>query len=156
MRLSARRMNENIIQKKIRLLSFKAIKFNFEITQKGKEKAKTLFDVSLSDILIQDQPNWFVKVFNIKLITDMKSEKLEINLEYHTVFDCSEPLGPEFLKSDFATISAPSIGFPYVRSFISSLTVQAGIPPIILPSINFVQFKKAQEKSNNPQPPENR
>ena len=48
--------------------------------------------------------------------------------------------------TEFAKISAPAIGFPYVRAFMSTLSIQAGLPPIILPSINFIQFSKELEK----------
>ena len=48
----------------------------------------------------------------------------------------------KFKQSDFLTINAPAIAFPYVRSYISNLTLQSGFSPIILPSVNFVKLAK--------------
>lgn len=36
----------------------------------------------------------------------------------------------------FFTENAPALVFPYVRAYISTLTTQSGIPPIILPTLN--------------------
>ena len=40
----------------------------------------------------------------------------------------------------FAQKNAPAIMFPYLREHLSSLSLRAGVPPIILPPINFVQL----------------
>ncbi len=38
---------------------------------------------------------------------------------------------------NFGRINGAAIIFPYVREHISSLSIKAGIPPIILPIVNF-------------------
>ncbi len=32
--------------------------------------------------------------------------------------------------------NAPAIAFPYLRAYVSTLTTQSGIPPIVLPTLN--------------------
>ena len=44
-------------------------------------------------------------------------------------------------------INAPAIAFPYLRSFLSILTMQAGYPPVMIPSVNFVEFAKRAVKN---------
>lgn len=44
--------------------------------------------------------------------------------------------------------NALAILFPYVRSIISSITSQSGMPPIILPTINLAQMFKEAEANN--------
>lgn len=39
-------------------------------------------------------------------------------------------------ESQYFTVNAPAIAFPYLRAYISTLTTQSGIPPIILPTLN--------------------
>ncbi|MEZ0607675.1 protein-export chaperone SecB [Fibrella sp. WM1] len=43
---------------------------------------------------------------------------------------------PEPQSSKFLTENAPAIVFPYIRAYISTLTTQAGIDPIVLPTMN--------------------
>ena len=61
-------------------------------------------------------------------------------------FETDSPITEDFKKSSFPLINAPAIAFPYLRSFLSVLTMQAGYSPIMLPSINFVEFAKKAQK----------
>lgn len=46
----------------------------------------------------------------------------------------------------FGKINAPSIVFPYVREHLSSLSVKAGLNPVLLPPVNFVAMGEEQKK----------
>jgi preprotein translocase subunit SecB len=46
---------------------------------------------------------------------------------------------------DFSKINAPAILFPFVREHLASVSMKAGISPILLPPVNFV--KLAEKKS---------
>lgn len=50
------------------------------------------------------------------------------------------------LVEDFGKINAPAIIFPFIREHLSNVSMKAGIQPIILPPINFVNL--AKEKKN--------
>ena len=50
-------------------------------------------------------------------------------------------------KDKFFKINAPSILFPYVRAYISTLTSLSGITPVILPTINMVEVMKELEEN---------
>lgn len=143
-------MNEDIIQHQIKLIGFKVANFNFKAilnTEKSRSSSKK-FNLDLDNLLFQDSPNHFVKVFKVDLNFEGpdNQEIFDMSVEYHAVFECSMSITEEFLKSDFVKISAPAIGFPYLRSFISTFSIQGGIPPVILPSINFIQFSKELDK----------
>lgn len=43
----------------------------------------------------------------------------------------------EFKKSHFPRVNAPAIAFPYLRAMVSTITLQAGLKAVMLPSINF-------------------
>lgn len=139
-------MTESVIQTQIKLVGFKAVKVEVNcLSQKTNDNFKPKFDLNLGDLQFEDSPNWFAKVFYVQLDAPSEGtdEFVHYDVEFHAVFECSQPVDGNFLSSEFAKISAPAIGFPYVRAFISTLSLQAGLPPIILPSINFVQFSKA-------------
>ena len=52
------------------------------------------------------------------------------------VFGFTEPIELSEIP-DFFYPNCMAIVFPYVRSFLSTLSLQANVPPIILPIINF-------------------
>jgi preprotein translocase subunit SecB len=147
-------MNEDAIQNQIKLIGFRAANFNFktEANPERKESLNKKFNLDLDNLLFKDSPNHFIKAFKVDLNFDSleHDEIYDLTVEYHVIFECSVNVNKEFLESDFAKISAPAIGFPYLRAFISTFSIQAGIPPIILPSINFIQFSKEFEKHKKP------
>lgn len=149
-------MNEDIIQNQIKLIGFRAANFNFktEINPEKKESPNKNFNLDLDNLLYKDNPNHFAKAFKVDLTFDSEEhdEIYVLTVEYHVVFECSTNVNEGFLESDFAKISAPAIGFPYLRAFISTFSIQAGIPPIILPSINFIQFSKELDKQKKTSP----
>ncbi len=50
-------------------------------------------------------------------------------------------------QQKFLQINATAILFPYLRSFISNITCNAGISPLILPPINIQQYIQSKESS---------
>ena len=143
-------MTEDIIQNQIKLIGFRAANFSFKTkANPTKEEPKDKkFNLDLENLLFSDSPKHFGKAFKVDLSFDSieHDEIYDITVEYHVLFECADNVNDQFLESDFSKISAPAIGFPYLRSFISTFSIQAGIPPIILPSINFVQFSKVLDK----------
>jgi len=49
------------------------------------------------------------------------------------------------IKDNFLNISSPSIIYPYIRAFISNITLQSGMNPITIPPMNFA-IKTNKEK----------
>lgn len=137
-------MSSSIIQHQIKLLGFRAQRASLQCESVVSIDVQPDFNLELSDILFEDKSNSFVKVFNldVSVINIEKSELVKIKVEYHTFFETSSEITTEFMQSDFVKVSAPAIGFPYLRAFISTFTLQAGLQPVILPSINFIQFNK--------------
>lgn len=111
-----------------------------------KKLKKNSFGLSLANSFAEDNDNIFLIGF--KVIVD--NTEFKINLEMAFVFELDEPINEKFKKSDFVKINAPAIAFPYVRSYISNLTLQSGFSPVILPSVNFVQLaaNKMNEKES--------
>lgn len=86
----------------------------------------------------------FVIIFDI--ILENKEQNVFIKVEAHNHFRVSgKDITKDFENSKFVNINAPAIAFPYVRAFISNLTLNAGYDPIILPSFNFVKLYEDRE-----------
>jgi preprotein translocase subunit SecB len=47
----------------------------------------------------------------------------------------------ELKKEHFADVNGPAIMFPFIREHLASLSMKAGIGPILLPPINFTKKK---------------
>lgn len=125
---------------KIQLKDWKVQNLTFKI--KKSSKPKNHFNMSIGNILFENE----IKCFGIAFRIEINDEEFKIKLDILFRFEADCDLNEEFEKSDFIKINAPAIAFPYVRSFISNFTLQAGFSPIILPSVNFVQFAEKEKK----------
>jgi preprotein translocase subunit SecB len=83
-----------------------------------------------------NQKEFFV-VFQISLKSQVSSFALETTML--AFFLTQDDITAEFGQSDFLKISAPAIAFPFVRSFIATITANAGYDAVIFPPLNFVQ-----------------
>jgi preprotein translocase subunit SecB len=82
----------------------------------------------------------FALDFSIKI--DSTDGIVSIDLSALAYFSTSEIITEEFKKSDWVTINAPAIAFPFLRSYVSTITLNSGVSPIILPAFNFTRRKK--------------
>ena len=77
-----------------------------------------------------------------------QANQVFIKCEHVTKFKCSESIDDAFKAGDFPKINAPAIAFPFLRSFIATVGLNAGYPPYWLPSINFVSLDEQKTKKN--------
>jgi len=125
------------IQNQIKLEGYILKKANWNlITDLHKNSDSRDFDINLVfENSIRTDGNGFVTEINLNLINKTKS--FEISLLFDFTFETQNVIEPEFLNSNFCKINAPAIAFPMIRAFITTMSANAGIPAIILPSINF-------------------
>ncbi len=131
-----------------------ALKFNrFSVTKCNVDCDPDIKSEDLQDISIkfrfgpsfsEAEKNKFRVSFIISL-AKKGPRNLFIDIEAFCEFLTSDPIDENFKMSDFASINAPAIGFPFLRSFIQTLCVNMGIPPIVLPSFNFAAAKMIQD-----------
>ena len=86
-----------------------------QVQKSNKNKFKTVFIITIN---LNNQPS-----FNFQVQAEGEFEVT------------GEP--KQEVYSNFLNISAPSIVYPYIRAFISTTMLQAGLQPVIIPSINF-------------------
>ena len=48
-------------------------------------------------------------------------------------------LPEDLVANDFVMINAPAIAYPFLRTFVQQLTLLAGVQPLMLPVVNFVE-----------------
>jgi preprotein translocase subunit SecB len=100
--------------------------------------------LNIGSVFPEDNPNTFGIIFHFSLQSKSKKFKLKLMATAH--FATSDVIDDIFKKSPFIEVNAPAIAFPYIRTFISNLTLNSGFDPIILPAFNFVQIAEDNRK----------
>ena len=122
---------------KISLKESKVQEMNFSII-KNDDRKKDSFDLKTSQTFPEEEKRRFDLFFEINI----KDKDFDFNIIMLFIFELDDDITEEFKISDFPKINAPAIAFPYLRAFISNVTLQSGFNPVMLPSINFVEFSK--------------
>lgn len=125
---------------KFRLDSVQATKIDFQSETFSHSLTKTpIVEAFHVDVLSSTKPE---KKFGIQFSFTIKNKngKFILNLEMIAHFITDEIFTKEMIGSDMVLINAPAISFPYIRAFVSNLTLNSGYSPIFLPTYNFVQF----------------
>ncbi len=130
---------------KIKLIDYKVTDLTLRTSETG-----TQIDTAKNDLNFevgQFFPDEEQHIFGIGFKVAFEREGVSIQTEMRFFFETDETITDDFKNGPFPAINAPAIAFPYLRSFLSILTMQAGYPPIMLPSVNFVEFAKNSIKS---------
>lgn len=152
--------NKAPIQQSITLVTFKTEKFNlFYDSEKSQVDEKEYkVDVDFIFKIHKLRERSFKVLYMIKL--NRHDDSLNIDCHFATYFNTESEIDDEFFGSDFIQKNSVAIGFPYLRSFISNVTLNCNLKPIILPTYNFSnkmveevtdeeEIKKINEKNNN-------
>jgi preprotein translocase subunit SecB len=137
---------------------FQITEINFSAPLTNKKKGKEKLGLRIVHSIQVDPENRMT--FTVDFIADItnSAETLKLQVKFRTLFYSNKEISDEFLKSAFMQQSPPAIAFPYLRSFILTLSSNAGIDPIILPPLNFTKIKedcdvpRLKEKNNLSKP----
>jgi preprotein translocase subunit SecB len=112
----------NQIQLKFHGVDFPVINLNSEIPFLHSEESVINIDITPKVFYPKEDPNHFKIIQEVKLSSDKHFNLFILavgTFELNTGLD-------EKVKKSFININAPAIMFPYVRSFISTLTINLG------------------------------
>lgn len=130
-------MNQPEQQQAIRLVNFIVSDVSMHINDPSidKQKGKMKVNIEVEMGFDENQNKNYAVNFNVALSRENKS--FQLSLKASAIFVTQKPIDDEFKESGFVKINSPAIAFPYIRSFISTLTTNAGINPVVLPAYNF-------------------
>lgn len=77
------------------------------------------------------------KEYRVMFKGEFENSLFNLNLQFVAVFGTEEAIDEEFKTSELVKINSLAIAFPFMRSFISTFTINSGIPSFILPAYNF-------------------
>lgn len=127
---------------RIQLENWKVVSLDFNERETPLEKDGTnSFDLKMENLF----PEVDNQTFAVRFILYVSDLRFELNVTAIFYFKIDEPISEKFKLSDFPKVNSPAIAFPYLRTFISNLTLNSGYDPVILPSINFVKLAKEEE-----------
>lgn len=87
------------------------------------------------------------KIFTAVFVVSLRSEEgYALDVEYIAVFETEDEINDEFRNSPFPKVNAPAIAYPFLRSFISFLTLNSGYEPALLPTLNFQAMYNERNK----------
>ncbi|MEM0955426.1 MAG: protein-export chaperone SecB [Pseudomonadota bacterium] len=76
--------------------------------------------------------------FAIRFACEVASkDEFKLELEYLAIFEVDEPYDDDFMSGPFVRVNAPAIAYPYLRAFVSNLTLNCGYEANYLPTVNF-------------------
>ncbi|WMJ72137.1 protein-export chaperone SecB [Cytophagaceae bacterium ABcell3] len=130
-------------QPKIRLKRFNVIniKFNIEEAEWGNRDVFNSSEYSVSFKLLDREKDFFDIVFDITLKGENRAFLLETS--FLASFESKGvEVNDKYLESPLIKHNAPAIVFPFIRAFLSTIMLNAGYNPIILPSFNFHSQKE--------------
>lgn len=81
----------------------------------------------------EEQDKKYMVMFDGKF----ENSLFDLSLQFVTIFSTEETIDEEFKTSELVRVNSLAIAFPFVRSFISTFSINVGIPPFILPAYNF-------------------
>lgn len=86
----------------------------------------------------ENEDKSYVITFKLE-VTSKDNDELDIKIEATALFETEKPMDETFRDSHFVKSNSPAIAFPFLRSYVNTLTSNSGISPIILPSFNFTK-----------------
>lgn len=126
-----------------RFLGYKFTKVSLDFSDVNVEHELAI-DISTSGVYVSN-----IGKFELKFIftaLNSQTEEEVVKIESVSQFLFSDIIEYEDIP-DYFYPNSIAIVFPYVRAFISSISVQAGIPPIVLPTYNLSVLQEELRKN---------
>lgn len=85
--------------------------------------------------------------FAITFSLNINTPDCHLDLVFASFFIAEDDIEEKDYESQFYTVNAPAIAYPFLRAYVANLFISSGFPTVMLPTINFV--KLAEDKLIN-------
>ncbi len=130
----------------IKFLGTKVSKLSLLVDVGNELELKDDFKLSFINKYSEEDENSFVVAFSLSISSE--EEDFVLELEYLGFFSTDEPISEDFKESHFPSMNAPAIAYPFLRSFINTVTVNSNLNPVILPTINFQELVRQKKEAD--------
>ena len=124
-----------------RLENWRIVEMNYSLLNKRNQRKENSLGLRFRKLFSNKNKFTFKIIFNL-IIND---REFDLNIEAMFNFETDEEITEEFKNSHLPKINAPAIAYPYLRAYVSNLTLQSGVTPVMLPTINFVKFENPDD-----------
>lgn len=125
----------------IQLENWRIVEMNYSLLNKRNQRKENSLGLRFRKIFSDKNKFAFKIVFNLKI----NDSEYDLNIEAMFNFKTDEEITEDFKNSHFPKINAPAIAYPYLRAYVSNLTLQSGVTPVMLPTINFIKFENPED-----------
>lgn len=108
------------------------------------DDSENKLNFSLSASWDKEVPSSFNVLFDFELFDD---SGYKLNLKYEGVFETSADVDDSFMSSQWPQVNGAAILYPFMRAFVSTVTVNSGFDAAIIPSVNFQKMYSDKMKS---------
>lgn len=113
------------------------------VSSKNEEQTNS-FDLSYKSQIDNNDKKLLIVRFKIEVL----SSRFRLRLDISYIFGCTEEIDEqEEMTNSLINVNVPAIAFPFIRAYISTVTLQSGFSPVLLPSINF--YRLAEKMKEN-------
>ena len=126
-----------MIKSEIQYNGYQVNEVSFKVDNNINEESQLRVDFNVQGIL--RKKGEFALRFETKISNDENSLNIEIGTTGYFTFN--NQLAEDESLHQMLALNAPAILFPYIRSYISILSVQSGLNPIVLPTLNLSGHK---------------
>jgi len=134
-------MNTPPVQQAIKFVDLQIVSFNLLNKKIGNKAITNELNLEIKFKAINQLKNEgnLENNFAIDFIIELSdvNKDFVLKMQAYAFFDTNFICDEQFLQSDFVKYNAPAIAFPFIRTYISNVTLNSGYNPIILPAFNF-------------------
>lgn len=130
-------MDKPLQQPAIRLIDFIVSSVHMDIKNPSDPELMKSIEVEVGVSTGFNKEDFTHYTVNFDVSINNKIESIKLSVKAMGLFETNSEMDEEFKTSGLVQINSPAIAFPFVRSFINTLTTNAGMQPIILPAFNF-------------------
>lgn len=111
--------------------SFKVPESHIVFKEQGEYKINIGFNPRA---VVNKSQQLFILKLGVKV--NDESDKFLIQMDTESIFKYSDEVELDVYLNSFFTLNAPAIVFPYIRAYITNLSAQSGMSPLVLPTLN--------------------
>ena len=127
-------------ESQFQFLGYRVSKIDCQIKDDfGKSKEDIKQNINIENNYDANDKRFVEVVLNLTIKSN--SESFFFFLKIKGGFRATSEMTDELFQS-LSQQNGPAILYPYARSIVTNYTAQANVPPIILPTMNFVRKKK--------------
>ena len=145
----------NLVQASMQMLDNYISKFSFDVNRKTVSNEPNLAiatNIEFKLINIEMKENYIIGQISLENKTSVKVKDenvAEIQVTINGLFKSDDLINTDVFE-EMLKINGASLLFSFIRTYIHTTTALSGMPPIVLPLINFVEFFKNAKKLEDP------